>query len=824
MDYFKLGAVLTLKDMLSEKMDGIKGKLNDFRNQLKGRADDLAMFEASMKSLKIGGAVLGSGLVLASGLIAARMESSKLEANIRSLGITAQETDKISQSTRVMASEYGIAKETFLTGIYDIKSAVSSLDPGQLAGISEQIAKLALATKGDFAGLSDLFGVAHAQFKKMYKGLNDENFAALFANTISYSANVYKTDGAKMQQAMQSLGASAASLGIPLEEQSVVLGRLQNTMQAGVAGTSYRAFLVNIAEGFGKLGLRAVDANGKLSDMPKLLAQLRARFGDTLDLTELDKIKKAFGSEEAVGFIKEMLPAYKELGSEIKTIQDLNKAGNMKFVNEASKENLLNLSQQVARVGAGWKAFKDLIAKGFGDSFIAPLAGKIADLFVWIQKAAQQSPALASLLSNLGGLAVAVSVVGGTVMAYGAAMRIYNLLMYQNALASGLAGSASKAYAIGVQLLGNGFSFAAIKAGVLKIAQIGLNAVMSINPIFALITGIMALIVYWDDLKAHLIDSEKVAKSAGFSIWGAYEPLINLIKKIVDNWEIIKSVFGFKITAGDQLAMDLKKANTQLEELKKKQDILEKAGQTKLPEYQKLTQQIKLQSDAVEKLKGQEDARGKVSSGLDEIKQRIDALKAAQPMASAASKAAMENQISALTDLQGKIQDALDVGKVDLAEKLGSKSELNKIEEKGMALAKTFAEGIRKGKVFTDVEIKDLAASITRFLPSSDAKEGPLSNLKARGKALVNTFNQGVEIQGRDTDATEKFVQRQAQTIKTDSPLMEKLTGGAGGRISAGSIFGNIYLTLAGRGLSREEFARQLADQFLDILDKAEPA
>ncbi len=823
MDYFKLGAVLTLKDMLSEKMDGIRGKITGLKDKLKEAGGDVAAFESAMSRMKVGGALLGSGLVLAGGLVAARVESSKLEANIRSLGVTAQETDKIAQSTRVMASQYGIAKETFLTGIYDIKSAVSSLDPGQLAGISEQVAKLAIATKGDFGGLSDLFGVAHAQFKRMYKGLSDENFAALFANTISYAANVYKTDGGKMQQAMQSLGASAASVGVTLEEQSAILGRLQNTMQAGVAGTSYRAFLVTVGEAFQKLGLRATDARGQLRSMPDLLDQLKKRFGDSLDVKEQAVLKKAFGTDEALSFLKEVLPNAKELRDEIKTIKDLNAKGDMKFVNESSAANLDNLSNQLDRVGAGWKSFKDLVSRGFGDSFIAPLASKIADVFQWVQQVAQQNPAIARMLSALGGVAVGVTTVIGAIMAVSAVMKIYTLLMHQNAIVAGIMSVATKAHGLAMIVFGNGLNFASIAAGVMKLAQMGLNAVMSINPVFALITAISALIVYWDDLKKAMGGAGDSLKKMSLEQATAMGPTITGLKMIIDNWEKIKAFFGIKLTAGDQLAMDLRKANTQLDDLKKKQDLLQKAGQTKLPEYQKLTNEIKLQSDQIEKLKKVEDERSKVDSGIEAITQKIDALKTVAPAADAASKAAINAQLKALTDVRDKVQTALDAGDLDLAKKLGDKSVLDKIESSGVKLAQTFASGIGKGKPSVDVAMRDVTAGIARQLPQSDAKEGPLSRLTASGRAFIKTFNHGIEVEGRNTDATAAFVRQQARQIKADSPVMQAITQGATGRgMNIGSMFGNVQFNLANREMSREDMARAMTEFFMGMLQQAE--
>ncbi|MBN8220686.1 MAG: phage tail tape measure protein [Spirochaetes bacterium] len=805
MDYFKLGAVLTLKDMLSEKMDGIKGKIQGLREKLKGSADDLAYFDESMKKLKVGGALLGSGLVLASGLIAARVESSKLEANIRSLGVSAEETDKISQSTRVMAAQYGLAKETFLTGIYDIKSAVSSLDPGQLAGISEQIAKLALATKGDFAGLSDLFGVAYGQFRKMYKGMSDENFAAVFANTVSYAANVYKTDGGKMQQAMQSLGASAAANNITLEEQSAVLGRLQNTMQAGVAGTSYRAFLTTVGDAFQKLGLRATDARGQLRSMPDLLDQLKKRFGDSLDVKEQSILKKAFGSDESLSFIKELLPNAKELRSEIKTIKDLNSKGDMKFVNEASAANLDNLSNQLDRMGAGWKSFKDLIAKGFGDSFIAPLAGKVGDLFQWIQKISQESPGVARLMSALGGLVVGFTVLGGAIIAVRSGMALYNIITYHSALASGLANSASKSYALGNSILSGSFSLTTISANMFRAAQNAVNMAVRAFPLVFIVSAIAAVIVYWDDIK-------KVVDKA-----------INSLKQWSVVWAGIKEAMGMKLDAGEKLALDLTKANLSLQAMKDRQDVLKKAGGESLAEYKQLTNQMKQLEGSISQMQSLDARRTAAGSTLDQVKDKIAALKAASGTVEGASKQVLEDKLKAYTNVRDQMQTALDAGQYNIAAKLGDKSALDKIEQSGVKLAQTFASGVSKGKASVDVAVRDITSSIGRQLPQSDAKEGPLSNLTYRGRALVSTFGEGIEIEGRNNDAAAQFVKQTARKINPDSPVMQAIGQAKGGSsMNFASMFGNVNFSLGGKEMSREETARAMTDFFMGMLQQAE--
>ena len=86
-----------------------------------------------------------------------------------------------------------------------------------------------------------------------------------------------------MAEAIKTLGASATTAQVPLEEQLSILGMLQATMSGSEAGTKYKAFLKSAAKGGEELGLDFLDANNQLLSMPEILEQLRGKFGETMD-------------------------------------------------------------------------------------------------------------------------------------------------------------------------------------------------------------------------------------------------------------------------------------------------------------------------------------------------------------------------------------------------------------------------------------------------------------------------------------------------------------------------------------------------------------
>ncbi|MDI7200124.1 phage tail tape measure protein [Leptospira santarosai] len=420
MDTFELGVVLSLKDYVSGRLGEIETRWKNVRKSMDDTSASARLFDRSMGMAQTGQKMLeyGSGaLYFSKSLVEAGLEAGKLEKNIESLGVTKDEVSKISAEVRTMTGDMGIAQETFLSGIYDIKSAVSTLNPAELSSVAGALGKAAIATKGDFAGLADLFGTTHAQFKKMYNE-SDAAFALRFANTLSLSVQKFKTDGAKMQAAMQGLGATAAGMGVKLEEQMAVLGMLQNTMLPGVAGTSYRAFLSSVGEGFSKLGLSAKNAQGQIKSMPELLEAMnkkyskafvidRATGNKVLKLDARNEIKKALGSEEAVAALENLLPKMGELKTSISEIKDANLSGTAEALNKMANINQDNLSHQLERTSEVWKSLKTSLGQDVATGPILSIVKGFGDMLSGLTKVLDQSPVLRKFISYL--------VIGGSV-------------------------------------------------------------------------------------------------------------------------------------------------------------------------------------------------------------------------------------------------------------------------------------------------------------------------------------------------------------------------------------------------------------------------
>ena len=67
----------------------------------------------------------------------------------------------------------------------------------------------------------------------------------------------------------------------------------------------------------------------------------------------------------------------------------------------------------------------------------------------------------------------------------------------------------------------------------------------------------------------------------------------------------------------------------------------------------------------------------------------------------------------------------------------------------GRGFSSTFSAGIREGAPEAVNTVNEMMAQIDEYLPTSDARRGPLSNLTASGEAFVSTFVTGL-LSGRD--------------------------------------------------------------------------
>lgn len=238
-----------------------------------------------------------------------QVERSKGE--LASLGLDRAAVATIARRGREASRRLaGVTTAVFTSAAYDIKSGIASLDAQGVADLTELAALTARATKGELAGMTELFASAYGTFKApLYAAAGDRDFGAILSAQLAKAVQQFKTDGGRMQQAIESMGSGLAGAGVSMADQFAALGMLQQKMSASEAGTALNALERSAAGAqarFAKLGreVRTLDAAGNLRAPQDLLAAMQREFGAAYTSEIGARLQQAFGSEEAVKFFK----------------------------------------------------------------------------------------------------------------------------------------------------------------------------------------------------------------------------------------------------------------------------------------------------------------------------------------------------------------------------------------------------------------------------------------------------------------------------------------------------------------------------------------
>ena len=224
------------------------------------------------------------------------------------LGVAKSDMDTLQASASRLAVAFGGDSTRIIAAAYNIQSAISDIQPGQLAAVTRAATIAGKATGATDETITQLFGIANNIFSNRVRSQGRVAFNEQLAGVTSETVRLFKTNGQKISTAFAQLGASATTMGVSLEEQFAVLGQFSNlTRSGGEAATRYRAFLKGAAKAQETLGLNFADANGNILPLINILDQLKKRFGQNITLAQQLELQKAFGSDEAVAFVSGLL-------------------------------------------------------------------------------------------------------------------------------------------------------------------------------------------------------------------------------------------------------------------------------------------------------------------------------------------------------------------------------------------------------------------------------------------------------------------------------------------------------------------------------------
>ena len=686
---FKLSLVMNMVDNLSGPMASIASRVG-------ADVSKMDALGATFGSVAKSGAVMqemGSqitGAVLAP--VEATFETRRAIGELASLGV--KDLGAIEDAARDFSDQWaGTTKADFISAAYDIKSGIASLSDEGVAQFTELSGLTAKATKSTIGEMTSLFATGYGIYKGYYDDLTDLEFGEMFSAGIARSVQQFKTDGSQMASAIQTLGASATTSNVPLEEQLSILGMLQATMSGSEAGTKYKAFLRSATKGGEALGLSFTDANNQLLSMPEILDLLRGKFGETMDAAEKMELQKAFGDTEAVALIDllynktddlqgNILDMYDALGSGTGVATEMANA-----INETEPERFERLTQRIQNV-----------KESIGNSLLPTVndlmsAGEtvLTKVGSWIEENQELVRVIMLVVLAIGGfLTIAgtvAAVVGGVGLVITKAVSAFKILK----AGFGIARAALS------PLIGSVWSF---------------TAALLANPVTWVVIGIAALI------------------AAIVLLYNKCEWFRNLVNNIFNffreklgaAFETAKAIFsGIGNVIGSVMGAA---RDTVAEKLDNMRSAYESHGGG-------------IRGAAAAAIEGVKGIYTAGFSFLDNLTGgRLTAIK--------------DKFVSGVTNMASGVRERFETVKTAFSN--GITAVKNTVTgavswffESGKKVISTFANGIKSAFTGAVDAVKGGLQRIRNMLPFSDAKEGPLSTLTLSGQRTMTTYAGGLE-------------------------------------------------------------------------------
>lgn len=309
----------------------------------------------------------------------------------------------------------GADKAAFITATYDVKSALSNLSDEAVGVFTSMAAMTAKATKATTQEMVGTFTTAYGIFKPIMADMNDMEWATAFSGAMAQTVASFKTNGTQMADAIKNIGAVAAASNIPLNEQLAVLGQLQTTMPGSEAGTLYKAFIMKAAEAGDELGLSFTDTSGRLKGVVPILQEIKRQFPDLSNAAAQVKLKKAFGSDEAVKFLLQMSAGMESLEGNIQSVGRAMKTGTAVTEQMADAMNqdigarFLLLRQQMANLS-------EILGRTLLP-VVTPVINGVSRFILFLQRMAKSMPGVTRVVLGLSMALGTILVVAGAVTA-----------------------------------------------------------------------------------------------------------------------------------------------------------------------------------------------------------------------------------------------------------------------------------------------------------------------------------------------------------------------------------------------------------------------
>jgi TP901 family phage tail tape measure protein len=397
-------------------MDRVSGPAGKIQSKL-GRLGEVA--KSSFTGMAGGAAGMVSAGYALKAMAGPAQDFNLAIGDVRSLDVAQNSLDILSDKAIAFSIKYGESAAGFVRSSYDIQSAIAGLADNELADFTYAGNVLAKATKANADVITDYMGTMYGIFQTTANKMGKTQWVEQLTGQTAAAVQMFKTTGAEMARAFSTLGASATASGVGQSEQMAVLGQLQATMSGSEAGTKYTAFLTGVGKAQDALGLKFTDSSGNMLGMVDILSKLQGKFGDTLDVAESDALKSAFGSDEAVKLIKQLLPQTDSLAENIGKINKTTGMG-----------KAADMAARRVDVFARWSEGINAVRIGLGQALLPVLTPTVEKLTQGAGKIYEWTQRFPGLTKVVGGGVAVIAGGAGVIGAFAAMSGMARLAMF----------------------------------------------------------------------------------------------------------------------------------------------------------------------------------------------------------------------------------------------------------------------------------------------------------------------------------------------------------------------------------------------------------
>jgi TP901 family phage tail tape measure protein len=339
----------------------------------------------------------------------------------------------------------GVSTDQFIAAAEKIKGGYAKLSGEALAGVNRVAQITGRGLKGAPAEMAEFYGKAFNIHRKFYQKMDDLKFAEMISGGMAAAYENFDTNASKMAVAMATLGAEAANLKVPLQEQIAVLGMLTNKLKSPEeAAEAYKGVMANLVKAQKNLNkgmeiggkeyaftingkpIKFVDEKGNAKSLAFVLDAIKAiqsrAKGLGLDLGEVnDALVAAFGSETARKVLTNLINdtgEMRRMTKEVKKSMDQGLGPAIEKANMRNKgfgERLQKITQRLNNVAAViGKALNPAMEKldKLTTKYLEPLQKWIDNNPVLVSQLSQVAMALGTVFVGVGVLTQVFKLLG----------------------------------------------------------------------------------------------------------------------------------------------------------------------------------------------------------------------------------------------------------------------------------------------------------------------------------------------------------------------------------------------------------------------------